>query len=191
MQCTGRLMDWTLEDNMVNCLIFCTTLTSRRSGHTLFVQTTVETSNTCGEAVELDPHCQLRSQEFLFRVDQSPVFRLSPNNWKLVKSASKNLSKFVSERVMTSSASFRLSYCTLFLTVPFQEGGSGRKVRSFVVYSNLSAFHPLLFLSSDELMSCWAAGMKWVSWFEMPCIPTRWTGDPWVEQMTRLHVVAC
>jgi len=27
-------MDWTLEDNMVNGLIPCTTFTSRRGGHT-------------------------------------------------------------------------------------------------------------------------------------------------------------
>ena len=46
-------MDWTLEENMVNSLIFCATLTSRRSGHTPFVrlQTGVETSDTCAEAV--------------------------------------------------------------------------------------------------------------------------------------------
>ena len=90
-------------------------------------------------------------------------FRLSTNNGKLVWNTSENLSKFVSEGAMASSASFWLRYCTLFSAVPFQESGSGMKVRSLVVLSNLSAFHPLLFLSSDKLMSCWAAGMKWVS----------------------------
>jgi len=29
-----RSMDWTLEDNMVDGLFFCATLTSRRRGHT-------------------------------------------------------------------------------------------------------------------------------------------------------------
>jgi len=28
---------------------------------------------------------------------------------------------------------------------------------------------------------------KWVSRFETPCIRTRWTGERWVEQMSRLH----
>jgi len=31
-------MDWTLEDNVVNGLFFCTIITGRRGGHTLFVQ---------------------------------------------------------------------------------------------------------------------------------------------------------
>jgi len=51
----GRSMDWTLEDNIVNCLIFCTTLTSSRSSHTPFVQAGAETSDTGEEAVETDP----------------------------------------------------------------------------------------------------------------------------------------
>ena len=32
VQSTGRLMDWTLEDNMVDGLFFCATLTGRRGG---------------------------------------------------------------------------------------------------------------------------------------------------------------
>jgi len=57
---------------------------------------------------------------------------------------------------MASSASFRLRYCTLFLAVPFQEGGSGRKARSLVVHSNLSAFHRtsvFVVRCTDELLS--------------------------------------
>jgi len=34
-QSMRRSMDWTLEDNMVDGLFFCTTLTGRRRGHTL------------------------------------------------------------------------------------------------------------------------------------------------------------
>jgi len=42
----GRSMDWTLEDNMIDGLFFCATLTGRRRGHALFVQAGVETSDT-------------------------------------------------------------------------------------------------------------------------------------------------
>jgi len=51
----GRSMDWTLEDNMVDGLFFCTTLTGRRGGHTQVVQTIAETSDTGAEVVETDP----------------------------------------------------------------------------------------------------------------------------------------
>ena len=57
MQSIGRSIDWTLEGNMVNALIFLATLTSRRSGRTLFLQTGTETSDTVGEAVEPDQRC--------------------------------------------------------------------------------------------------------------------------------------
>jgi len=50
-----RSMDWTLNDNMVDGLFFCATLTGRR-GHTPFVQAGAETSDTGAEAVEPDPH---------------------------------------------------------------------------------------------------------------------------------------
>jgi len=42
-------MDWTLEDNMVDGLFICATLTGRRGGHTPFVQAGVETSDTGAE----------------------------------------------------------------------------------------------------------------------------------------------
>jgi len=42
---------------MVNGLIFCATLTGRRGGHTPFVQTGAETSDTSAEAIELDTRC--------------------------------------------------------------------------------------------------------------------------------------
>jgi len=44
-----------IEDDMVNSLFFCATLTSCRGGHTLFVQAWVETPNSGAEAVKLDP----------------------------------------------------------------------------------------------------------------------------------------
>jgi len=38
VQSVGRSMDWTLEDDMVDGLFICATLTGRRGGHTPFVQ---------------------------------------------------------------------------------------------------------------------------------------------------------
>jgi len=55
VQSTERSMDWTLEDNMVDGLFFCATLTGRRGGHTPFVQAGAETSGTFAEAVKPDP----------------------------------------------------------------------------------------------------------------------------------------
>ena len=40
---------------------------------------------------------------------------------------------------------------------------------------------------TDELLR---GRCKWVSRFEAPCIRTRWTGERWVEQMSRLHGTA-
>jgi len=48
-------MDWTLEDNMVDGLFFCATLTGRRGGHTQFLQAGAETSDIDAEAVKPDP----------------------------------------------------------------------------------------------------------------------------------------
>ena len=48
-------MDWTLEDNMVDGLFFCATVTGRRGGHNPFVQAGAETSDTGAEAVNPDP----------------------------------------------------------------------------------------------------------------------------------------
>jgi len=38
-------MNWTLEENMVDSLFFCATLTGRRGGHTPFIQARAETSD--------------------------------------------------------------------------------------------------------------------------------------------------
>jgi len=48
-------MEWTLEANTVDSLFFCATHTGRRGGHTPFVQSVVETSNTSAKAVKPDP----------------------------------------------------------------------------------------------------------------------------------------
>jgi len=48
-------MDWTLEDNMVDGLFFCATLTGHKGGHNPFVQEGAETSGTSVEAVKPDP----------------------------------------------------------------------------------------------------------------------------------------
>ena len=55
MHSKGRSMDWTLENNMVDSLFFCATLTGRRGGHTQFVQAGAEMSDTGAEAVKPDP----------------------------------------------------------------------------------------------------------------------------------------
>jgi len=57
VQSMWRSMDWTLEENMVDGLFLCTTLTGRRGGHTPFVQAGVETSDTGVEAVKSNPYC--------------------------------------------------------------------------------------------------------------------------------------
>jgi len=43
-------MDWALEDNFVDGLFFCATLTGRRGGRTPFVQAGAETSDTGAES---------------------------------------------------------------------------------------------------------------------------------------------
>jgi len=48
-------MDWTLEDNIVDGLFFCTTVTGRRGGRTPFVQAGAETSDIGSETVEPNP----------------------------------------------------------------------------------------------------------------------------------------
>jgi len=48
-------MDWTLENNIVDSLFFCGTLTGRRWGHIPFVQAGAETPDTGAEAVQPDP----------------------------------------------------------------------------------------------------------------------------------------
>ena len=55
MQSVGRSMDWTVEDDMVDGLFFCATLTGRRWGHAPFVEAGAGTSNTGAEAVKPDP----------------------------------------------------------------------------------------------------------------------------------------
>jgi len=55
MQSMGRSMDWTLDDDMVDSLFCCSTLTGRRGGHTPFVQAGAEMSDTGAQVVEPDP----------------------------------------------------------------------------------------------------------------------------------------
>ena len=54
VQSMGRSMGWTLEDNMVDGLFFCATLTDRRGGYTPFIQAGAETSDTGAKEVEPD-----------------------------------------------------------------------------------------------------------------------------------------
>jgi len=54
-------MEWALEDNMVDGLFFCATLTGRRGGQTTFVQAGAETSDTGAEVVKPDLRQSLTS----------------------------------------------------------------------------------------------------------------------------------
>jgi len=51
-----RSMVWTLEDNMVDGLYFCATLTGRSGGHAPFIQAGAEMSDNGAEAFKPDPH---------------------------------------------------------------------------------------------------------------------------------------
>jgi len=57
VQSMDRSMDWTLEDNMVDGLFFCGTLSGRRGGQTPFVRAGEEASDTGAEAVEPETRC--------------------------------------------------------------------------------------------------------------------------------------
>ena len=57
LQSMAKSMDWTLEDDMVDGLFFCATLTGRRRGHTPFLQAGAETSDTGVEAAKPDQRC--------------------------------------------------------------------------------------------------------------------------------------
>ena len=48
-------MEWSLEDNMVDGLFFCATLSGLRGGHSPFLQTRAEMFDTGVEAVKPDP----------------------------------------------------------------------------------------------------------------------------------------
>jgi len=70
MQSMGWLMIWTAEDNIVNGLFFCATLTSRARGHAPFVQAGAKTSNTGAEAVKPNQWASKGGQE----IKASPGF---------------------------------------------------------------------------------------------------------------------
>ena len=55
MSSIGKSKDWTVKDSMVNDLVLCATLKSRRRSHTPFVSSGVEMSDAGAEAVKLDP----------------------------------------------------------------------------------------------------------------------------------------
>ena len=124
LQSVWRSTDWTLEDNMVDCLFLCATLTA---------------------AEEATLH--LCKQE---RKRPTPVRR--------------RLSR---------------THAVLGWVIPggctgvWNENGIVRPVRrTYVVVRK-----------TDELCGWY----KWVSRFEAPCICNRWTGERWVEQVSRLH----
>jgi len=140
MQSIGRSMDWTLEDNMVDGLFLCATLTGRRGGHTPFLQAGAEMSNTSAEAVKPDPG----------------------SSWE-------GHSGGVGAGVGDESA---------------EACGVVRPLRFPLVIRPLGRTYVVVVRWTDEML---CGGYKWVSQFEAPCVCTRWAGERWVEQTSRLH----
>ena len=111
-------------------------LTSRRAGHTPFVQTGAEASDTGAEAVEPDPRCSW----------QSHSGRVVPMSGMEVPTTPHSI-------VDPPSAPHVFCCCQM----------------------------------NCEL----CGGYKSVSRFELPCVPTEWIDESWVEQMCRLHRTVC
>jgi len=57
VQSMKRLMDWTLEDNMVDGLFLCATLTGRREDHYRYEHAATEMSDTGVEVGKMDAGC--------------------------------------------------------------------------------------------------------------------------------------
>ena len=138
-----RSMDWTLEDNMVDGLFFCTTLTGCRWGHTPFVQAGAETLDNSVEAVKLDPG----------------------SSWEC------------RSRVGAGVEDENVESCEVV-----------RPLCTPLVIRPVCHTHVGVVTWTDELL---CSRYKWVSWFEVPCICTQWTGERWVEKVSRLHGTAC
>ena len=141
MQSMGRSMDWTMEDNMVDGLFFCATLTGRRGGHIPFVQADAETPDTGAEAVMPDPGC----------------------SWE----------GHYGGGVGVGDENAESCGIVCPLRIPFLGRPAHRT-------------HVVVVRQTDELLY---GGYKWVSRFEAPCIFARWTGERWVEQVSRLQGV--
>ena len=151
---------------MVNGLICCATSISRKSGHCVNNSRNVQhpwAGGWAGPTLSVaQPGTFLQGGSVTWcPCDCS--FRLSPNNWNWCKVPVKILASVLRKGpwVLRPHSGCDTASVSAML---FQEGGPGRKVRRLVVHSNLSAFQPLLFLSSDELISCWADGQASTQW---------------------------
>ena len=192
---TGRSMDWTVKDNMINGLFLWATLTSRRRGHTQecsgagtrgngvptpFSRFVIKWVWSCFKMAILGG-----VPTPFFSSTSLAIFRLCKQKRKRPTPVRRRLSR-------THHA---------VLAGLFQEWVpmSGMKVRSLVVLSNHSAFHrwsaksaALLLLSSDEQMSCCVRRVQMGAsiWDTVHSYRVS-TGECWVEQMSRLHGTAC
>ena len=98
-------MDWTLQDNMVDGLFFCATLTGRRGGHTPFVQAGAETPDTSAEAAKPDPSCSFRGEGAGVGMKMRSLVGLSahfPFHWWSAQCAARML--LLSDKLMSYSA---------------------------------------------------------------------------------------
>ena len=66
--------------------------------------------------------------------------------------------------------------------------GVVRPLRIPLVIYLLRCTYVVIVRWTDEML---CGGYKWMFRFEAPCFRTRWTGERWVEQMSRLHGTAC
>jgi len=169
-------MDWALEDNMDNGLIFCTRLTSRRSGHTHLCKHGRQKDFFLGWGLIVDfsrgskkdfpegpkvvkfhfTHPKLRKRPF-FAETLLGKCQISITGTTLAPLPHSNAHVCKQERKRLTPLRRRLSQTQhAVLGGPFHEGESWIKVQRLVVLSILSAFHrrctqraTLLLLSLD------------------------------------------
>ena len=145
MQSTGRSMDWTLEDNRVDGLLFCAILRNRTIRPCPFPSAGVETSDRGKECVKPNPFCSWQGHSVSMGADV----------WDEITESRSVLQPLRFPSVICPER------CTFVVVVT---------------------------IWSDELL---CGKCKCVSRFEMPFVCTRWTGEHWVEQMSRLHCTEC
>jgi len=189
VQSMRRTMNWILEDNMVDGLFFCATFTGRRGGHTPFVQAGEETCDTGAEAVKLDPGCSWEGHSggcgYRCRRWKCGVLWYCPPTTHSIGDP--------------PTAPHVCCCCQMEWWVWYTKSGSdkcpynenhGQWKRYKRHIANVS-ITPVIIISALQIDALLCGGYKWVSQFEAPCLCTRWPGERWVGQMSRLHGTTC
>ena len=157
----GRSLYWTLEDNMVDSLIFCATITNRSGAipHLCKQQqkrpTPVRTWLSRIQAVSGSARYFVQWESITWCTSDCSL-RLFPNNWKLDEAQVKILSSLFRRRLWPlRSHSGCDTACCSWQKATILRGWLGVKARSLVVHSNLSAFHrtSVIVVRTDELLS--------------------------------------